>query len=316
MHIVMLEPLGIPEARLMELAKPLTDAGHTFVPCTSKLTEEEKLARAKDADVLLVANAPLSADVIHAASHLQMISVAFTGVDHVPLDLCRARGIVVCNAQGYATDATGELAVGLMLACLRNIVPYDHVVREGGTLAGYTHNTLRGKTVGIIGTGAIGKKVAALTRAFGCDVLGYSRHQDPEAVALGVEYCTLEDLLRRSDIVTLHAPLTEQTRGLINRDRIALMKPTSILINCARGPIVDSRALADALNEGRIAKAGVDVFDTEPPVPSDDPLLHAKNLILTPHVGFYSAESLAARADIVFDNIMAWLAGSPVNVKV
>ena len=311
----MLEPLGVSEECIMEHARPLIDQGHTFVYCGSKLSEEEKQQRAADADVLMIANSPLSAKVIECASRLKMISVGFTGVDHVPMDLCAQKGICVCNAQGYATDSTGELAVGLMLASLRNVVPYDAVVRQGGTLAGYTSNTLRGKTVGIFGTGAIGKKVAALVRAFGCELLGYSRHEDAEAKKLGVAYTTLEDLFRRSDIVTLHAPLTAQTRGVVNRALLDVMKPTAILINCARGPLVDAQALADALNEGRIAKAAVDVFDTEPPVPADNPLLHARNLIMTPHIGFYTEESLAARADIVFDNVAAWMKGTPINVK-
>lgn len=314
MKIVMLEPLGVSEALIREKIQPVTAAGHEFVFCGEKLTDAQKLEAAKDADIFIIANSPLTADVINAAPNLKLISVGFTGVDHVDMELCAEKGITVCNSQGYATDSTAELAVGLMLACLRNIVPYDDVVRDGGTLAGYTHNTLKGKTVGIIGTGAIGTRVAAITKAFGCKIIGYSRSQRPEALSLGLEYKDIDRVFAESDIVTLHAPLTAETKGLASKQRIDSMKETAILINCSRGPLVDSQALADALNEGRIAKAGIDVFETEPPIAGDHPLLNAKNVILTPHVGYYSEESLAARADIVCENISAWLAGKPVNV--
>lgn len=316
MKIVMLEPLGVSEEKIMKMAKPFVDNGDEFVFCGEAIkSEEEKINRAKDADVLIIANSPLTANIINAADRLKMISVAFTGVDHVELEACKKKGIRVCNAQGYATDATGELAVALMLACLRNIVPYDKVVREGGTMHGYKHNTLNGKTIGIVGTGAIGRKVGELTKAFGCRLIGYDVVENQAALDLGIEYKSLEEVFAESDIVTIHAPLLDTTRHLANEKTIGLMKKTGILINCARGPLVDSQALADALNEGRIARAGVDVYEMEPPIPSDHPLLNAKNIILTPHVGFYSEESLEQRLGIVFDNITAWMNGNPINVK-
>ncbi len=316
MKITMLEPLGVSEDKVMEMAQPFLEAGHEFLFCGEPIkTEEEKMERAKDADILIIANSPLTANVINAAENLKMISVAFTGVDHVDLEACEKKGVRVCNAQGYATDATGELTVALMLACLRNIVPYDKVVREGGTIHGYKHNTLKGKTIGIVGTGAIGRKVGELTKAFGCRLIGYDVAENQAAVDLGIEYRSLEEVFAESDIVTMHAPLIESTKHLANKERIGLMKETAILINCARGPLVDSQALADALNEGRIARAGIDVFEMEPPVPADHPLLNAKNVILTPHVAFFSEESLAERVGIVCDNISAWLEGNPINVK-
>lgn len=316
MKITMLEPLGVSEDKVMEMAQPFLEAGHEFLFCGEPIkTEEEKMERAKDADILIIANSPLTANVINAAENLKMISVAFTGVDHVDLEACEKKGVRVCNAQGYATDATGELTVALMLACLRNIVPYDKVVREGGTIHGYKHNTLKGKTIGIVGTGAIGRKVGELTKAFGCRLIGYDVAENQAAVDLGIEYRSLEEVFAESDIVTMHAPLIESTKHLVNKEKIGLMKETAILINCARGPLVDSQALADALNEGRIARAGIDVFEMDPPVPADHPLLNAKNVILTPHVAFFSEESLAERVGIVCDNISAWLEGNPINVK-
>ena len=315
MNIVMLEPLGVPEELLRQKAAPLERAGHTVTICTEKLTEEEKLRRAAGADVFIIANGKLTEKVIAAAPDLKMISVGFTGIDHVDLAACRARGVRVCNAQGYATEATAELALSLMLACLRHLLPYDAAVRHGGTAAGYANRTLRGKTVGILGTGAIGKRVAELARPFGCELLGASRSVDPEAETLGIRYVPVEELFRESDIVTVHVPLNEWTRGLVSRERIDSMKKSAILINCARGGVVDREALADALNQGRIAAAGLDVFYSEPPIPADEPLLTAKNTVLTPHTGFLTEEAMAARLDIVFENVTAWLAGAPVNVK-
>ena len=315
MNIVMLEPLGVPEELLRQKAAPLERAGHTVTLCTEKLTEEEKLRRAAGADVFIIANGKLTEKVIAAAPDLKMISVGFTGIDHVDLAACRARGVRVCNAQGYATEATAELALSLMLACLRHLLPYDSAVRHGGTAAGYANRTLRGKTVGILGTGAIGKRLAELARPFGCTLLGASRSADPAAEALGIRYVSMEELFRESDIVSVHVPLNEWTRGMVSRERIDSMKKSAIFINCARGGVVDREALAEALNQGRIAAAGLDVFESEPPIPADDPLLSAKNTVLTPHTGFFTEEAMAARLDIVFENVTAWLAGAPVNVK-
>ncbi len=315
MNIVMLEPLGVKPEALEAAFASFKDAGHAVTLCTAKLTEEEKIARAKDADIFVIANSPLTAAVINAAEHLKMVCVAFTGIDHVDLEACKAKDVRVCNAQGYATEATAEVAIGMMLSCLRNLVPYDKVVREGGVLAGYKHNTLQGKTVGIVGTGAIGCRVMELAKAFGCKILAYSKSQRQAALDLGAEYVDLETLFAESDIVSLHTPLNAETKGLVSRELIAKMKETAILINCARGAVVDSEALADALNEGRIHAAGIDVYEMEPPIPAEHPLLNAKNAYLTPHVGFFSEESLLDRLGIVIANVDAFLKGAPINVK-
>ena len=168
--------------------------------------------------------------------------------------------------------------------------------------------------MGIIGTGRIGIITAKLFQAFGAKVIAYSRHVRPDVEAMGVTYVSLEELMRESDIISLHTPNNASTRGLISQELIALMKPTALLVNCARGPIVDGAALADALNEGRIAGAAIDVFDVEPPLPADEPLLHAKNTLLTPHVAFLSEEAMIRRAHIVFANLQAYLDGKPENV--
>ena len=157
-------------------------------------------------------------------------------------------------------------------------------------------------------------KVAEIGRAFGCKLLAYSRTMKEEAENIGLEYVSLDELLTKSDIVTLHVPLNKHTESLINRERLSLMKEGSILINTARGPVVDSNALADALNEGRIAGAGIDVFETEPPISPDHPLLKAKNAVLTPHVAFATKEALERRAEIAFDNVVSWMEGIEKNL--
>jgi D-3-phosphoglycerate dehydrogenase len=168
--------------------------------------------------------------------------------------------------------------------------------------------------VGIVGTGAIGTQTARLFQAFGAKVIAYSRTKRPEVEALGVEYRSLEEVAAESDILSIHTPNNAETKGLISADLISTMKPTAILLNVARGAIVDNAALAQALNEGKIAGAGLDVFDMEPPIPEEYPLLHAKNTVLTPHVAFATDESMLRRAAIVFQNVDAWLAGKPENV--
>ena len=243
-----------------------------------------------------------------------MLSVAFTGVDHVGLTACREKGVTVCNAAGYSDETVAELAIGMAVAALRNMVRGDAAVRSGGTSAGLGGREIAGRTVGVIGLGRIGLRTARLFQAFGARVIAFSRTEKPEAKALGIEYCSLDRVLEDSDIVTLHLPNNEQTRGMIGREQIGRMKPDAVFINCARGPIVDNAALAEALNGDRLGFVCADVFDMEPPLPPDYPLLHAKNTLLTPHQGFISEESMERRAGIVFDNVYAWLDGSPKNV--
>jgi len=305
MRIVMLEPLAVDEKVLNSLAAPLIKQGHEFVACQQKIDTET--AKKANADVLIIANSPLSGEVIRANTNLKFISVGFTGIDHVDLKVCKEQGIVIKNAQGYCTDAVAELTFGHIISVLRNITACDAITRQKGTKAGLVGHELKEKTIGIVGTGAIGTRVAEIATVFGCTVLGYNRTEHPEVKRLGVHHVPLEQLMSKSDIVTLHIPLTSETKLLINKDRIALMKPSAVLINMARGAVVDSEALAQALNDQKIAGAGIDVFETEPPLPSNHPLLHAKNVLVTPHVAFATKESMIRRAQITFDNIVSWL---------
>lgn len=315
MKIVIMEPLGIALEKVNALIAPLKAEGHEVVYYESKETEQDKLLeRVQDAEIIMLANQPLSGQIINGCPKLRMLSVAFTGVDHIDLDACRARNIVVCNAAGYSTNAVAELTFGLAIAVIRNIVPCDGRTRSCAAKDGLVGFELCGKTFGVVGTGAIGCKVARIAQAFGCKVVAYSRTQRQELVAAGVEYLPLEQLLAEADFVSLHVPLTEATKGLLNEDAISRMKPSAVLLNTARGGVVDSQALAEALNAGRLAGAGIDVFENEPPIATDHPLCHAKNTVLTPHVAFASKEALEVRAEIVFRNIECWMQGAAQNV--
>lgn len=313
MKIVLLESLGISDELLATYAKKLEEKGHEFAAYPRDMDVNVQIERAKDADVLMIANMPLKGEVIRACKNLKFIDVAFTGVDHVDLEAAKEMGVKVSNASGYSTQAVAELALGMMLSLLRNVPQVDERCRNGRDKSGLVGTELGGKTVGLIGVGAIGARTANLCRAFGCKVLGYKRHVRGDEPSF-VEFVPLDELLARSDIVSLHCPLNDDSRGLIGRAAIAGMKRGAYLINVARGPVVDSQALADALNSGYLAGAGIDVFEAEPPLSADHPLLHSKNTIVTPHVAFASAESMEARCRIVFDNIQKWLEGTPVNV--
>lgn len=313
MKIVLLESLGVSEETLAACAKPLTDAGHTFVAYPKDTDPQVQIERAKDADILMIANMPLSGEVILACKNLKFIDVAFTGVDHVDLDAAKEMGVKVSNAAGYSTQAVAEIALCMMLSLLRNIPQVEQRCRQGQTKDGLVGCELRGKTVGIVGAGAIGCRTAELCHAFGCKVLGYKRHVTGKEPSF-IEFVSLDELLQKSDIVSLHCPINEESKHLINAQSIAKMKQGAYLINTARGPVVDSQALADALNSGYLFGAGIDVFEKEPPLSTDHPLLHSKNTIVTPHVAFASAESMVARAEIVFDNIQSYLDGNQKNI--
>lgn len=314
MKIVMLEPLGVSKDVIERLSDGFKKQGHEFVAYDTIEKDVDKLSeRAKSADVIIIANNPLPSEVISQAENLKYISVAFVGIDHIGTDVCKDRGINISNAAGYCDDAVAELAIGLTLDCLRNISACNSIIRNGGTKDGLVGFELSGKTVGIIGTGGIGCRTAELYKAFGCKLLGYSRSENPRAKELGMEYVSLDTLLKESDIISLHMPLTPETSGLIDKDKIDLMKNNAILINTARGGIVDSKALADALNAGKIAGAGLDVFEMEPPIPNDHPLINAKNAVLTPHIAFATKESIERRAEITFDNVYKWMEGTVQN---
>ena len=313
MKIVLMEPLGVAPEMVDQLAEKLRAEGHEFTAYDSFTTDtEELIQRAGDAEVLMIANHPLPGEVIRSDANLKFISVAFVGIDHVDTEACKEKQISISNTGGYCDDAVAELALGLSLSCLRNIPACNEAVQSGqgkGQLAG---NELAGRTVGIIGTGAIGCRTAEIFKAFRCRIIGYNHSVKERAKELGIELMPLEDVMKQADIISIHTPLTAETKGLIGEKEIGLMKQGAILINTARGPVVDEQALANALREGRI-KAGVDVYEKDPPLPENHPLLGAPNLVCTPHVGFDTQESIERRAEMAFENVYAWLSGNPVR---
>ncbi|MDY3983365.1 MAG: 2-hydroxyacid dehydrogenase [Veillonellaceae bacterium] len=313
MNLSITEPLGISQAKVDELSKQYlpADVEVTYYN-TPTADEAEKIARAKSADAVIIANSPFKDDVLTKCLNLRFISVAFTGVDHLGMDYCKAHNITVSNCSGYANVAVSELVMGLALSLYRKLRDCDDAVRTGGTRDGLLGLELHGKTFGVIGAGAIGLHTIKLAQAFGCNVVAYNR--TPKSIP-GVTFLSLDDVLKQSDIVSLHVPLTNATTHLINADKLALMKSSAILINTARGAVVDNQALANALEKGTIAGAGIDVFEMEPPIPSKHPLLHAPNPLLAPHIGFATAEAMEKRAVIAFENVAAWLKGQPQNVQ-
>ncbi len=311
MKLVIAEPLAVSDALIETLSKDMKEKGWTIETYPDRPKDQADLGRRlQDADAAVIANYPLRRDALEHAGKLQYLCVAFTGTDHVDTGFCREKKIAVSNCAGYSTEAVAELAFGMALGLFRSLKTADIHTREGGTSQGLMGIELSGKRFGIIGTGAIGRRTAAIASAFGCDVWGYNRTPKDESI----HYADLDTVLSTSDIISIHLPLTDETRGLISAEKIALMKPTAILINTARGPVIDNAALAKALQSGTIAGAAIDVYETEPPLPEDHPLLSAPHCLLSPHIGFFSAEAMQKRAVIVFDNLKAWEEGKQKNV--
>lgn len=312
MIIKLLEPLNVSDEMIQELSEPLIDLGHDFIYYKTKTTDvNELIKRSEQADVIMIANNPYPKEVIESNPQLKLINVAFTGYDHVGLD---NNQIKMCNASGYANTAVAELVIGLVLDVYRKITQSDAELRTPAFPGPFQGAEIKGKVVGIIGAGKIGLETAQLFKAFGATVVADDYLPTEEGTAMGITYLPQDEVFKQADIVSLHVPLLPETKGLVSAEKLALMKPSAILINCARGPIVDNAALAEALNSGVIAGAGIDVFDMEPPIPADYPLLQAKNAVLTPHVGFLTNEAMERRARIAFANTLSFLQGTATNL--
>lgn len=316
MKISLIEPLNIDQEIIKQLAQPLIDMGHEFTYYSNIAENEEELYnRCKDSEIVMIANHPLPGDVIQRLNQTKLINIAFTGVDHVDQQAAKDKGILLANASGYSRHAVPELSVGMALELYRQLSQSHLDTLKAESFPGKRMGReLFGKTVGIIGTGQLGINTAKLYKAFGCKLLGFNRSIKDEAIAIGIEYQSLDDVLIQSDIISLHLPLTNETRKIISSEKISLMPNYSILINVARGDLVDNVALAKALNSGKISGAGIDVFESEPPLKSNHPLLTAKNCILTPHIGYLTQEAMIERAKIVFENTLAYIEGHPQNI--
>ncbi len=312
MRIAIMESLGITDQELAALEKPFEAQGVEFMAYARTTDPARLIDEAKDADGMILANMPMPAEVIRACPNLKFIDIAFTGVDHVGLETARERGIAVSNASGYSNEAVAELVLGMVLSLARNIRQVEDRCRAGKTKDGLVGWEIQGKTVGIVGLGNIGSRTAELFHAFGANILACSATYHENA-PFYVDQVSLEELLQNSDIVVLHVPLNASTRGMIDREKLAMMKPSALLINVARGPVVVAADLAEALEKGVIAGAGIDVFDREPPLDPENPLLHAPKTLVTPHVAFATRESMRLRAEIVFQNLADWMAGDQSN---
>lgn len=290
---------------------------HTWVdyPDTRPADVVERL---RDAQIAVINKLRIDAAVLAQLPALRMIALAATGSDNVDLAACRARGIVVSNVRGYADTSVPEHVISLMLALSRNLMAYHQDVRAGRwpqsrhfCFLDHPIRDLRGATLGLVGQGSLGGGVARLAEAFGMQVLWSER---PGADRVRAGRVAFGEVLKCSDVLSLHCPLDANTRGMIDRAALQAMKSSAFLINTARGALVDEAALADALRQGLIAGAAIDVLSTEPP-PSDHPLLapDIPNLIVTPHVAWASGEAMAAMAAQVVQNIDAFLCGAPRN---
>jgi glycerate dehydrogenase len=281
--------------------------------------QDEVVARLAGATVAVTNKVPLRAAALERLPDLKLIAIAATGTDNVDLDACRERGIVVSNIRDYSLVSVPEHCFALLLALRRNLRAYALDVEAGRwetssrfCLLEHPIGDLAGSRLGIVGYGALGQRVAYLGRAFGMEIAAHSRSPIADA---GVEQLPLDELLATSDVVSLHLPLTEQTRHLIGERELGLMKKDAILLNTARGALVDEAALANALMSNSIGGAGFDVLSQEPPPPGNPLLgLRLPNFILTPHVAWASAGSMQTLADMLVDNIEAWAAGAPRNV--
>jgi glycerate dehydrogenase len=313
--IVFLDRATLPPE--IELRRPdFADELVTF----EKTAPEEVAGRIRDADVVIINKVPIRDTTLASAPRLRLVAVAATGYDNVDLAACTARGIAVLNIRNYAVNTVPEHTFALIFALRRSICAYRQSVAAGAwQKAGqfcyfdYPVNDIAGATLGIIGDGALGQSVAAIGRALGMRVL-FSSYKG--VAGMGPLYTPFEEVLRLSDVITLHCPLLPSTRHMIAAPEFAQMQRRPLLINTARGGLVDEHALVDALKQGQISGAGFDVVTTEPP-PQDHPfmrLLELPNFILTPHVAWSSREAIQALADQLTENIELFWRGTPRNV--
>lgn len=285
-------------------------------------TEPEKIIeRAKGAEILIINKTVIDRHLLDALSpELKYIGLQSTGYNVVDCEYARELGITVCNIPAYSTNAVAQLVFAFILQITNEVTLHSNAVMEGEwcTCPDFCFwkkplTELDGKTIGIIGFGSIGHRVATIAEAFGMNVLAYNPRPKNKGDLKTIQFVDMDTLLAESDIITCHCPLTPQTENLINKNNIAKMKKSAILINTSRGPVVDEQALADALNHNRIMAAGLDVLKVEP-AKKDNPLLKAKNCYITPHIAWAAKETRARLLRILEENIVAYLNGKPQNV--
>jgi glycerate dehydrogenase len=288
----------------------------TVYPRTSR---EETVARAKDAEIVFTNKVVLDAPIFKALPRLKYVGVLATGYNVVDVEAAHRQGIIVTNIPAYSTDSVAQTTFALIFAITNRVEHYARQNRNGrwSDNPDFCYwdtplNEVAGKTIGIVGLGHIGMRVAAIARQFGMDVFALTSKNSAD-LPDGIQKTTLDGLLAVSDILTLHCPLTDSTREMINRDTLAKMKPSAILINTGRGPLVNEQDVADALAEGRLAAYGADVMCSEPPR-ADNPLLLQPNAFITPHVAWATREARERLMAIAVDNVKAFVEGHPQNV--
>lgn len=311
MKISLINPLLVDDKIIQSHKEKIEKLGHEFQYFKdSAKDDDEIIERLNDSDVAIITNNKFSKKVIDN-TNLKLIDVAFTGYNHVDMAACKENDIIVENASGYSDDSVAELVIGLTISLMRKFDKNNKNIFEDESF-NLLGQIIKGKTVGIIGTGKIGTRVIELFKAFGANILAFNKSEKNQVKNLGAKYVSLEELLKNSDIVSIHLPQNDETIGFIGKDELDLMKDKAILINCARGPIVDNNYLSKLLNEDKL-RAGIDVFDMEPPLEKDYPLRNAKNVLLTNHVGYLTEEAMKIRCEIVFDNLYKFLDGEIVN---
>lgn len=286
---------------------------------TSLTDPAEAIARIGDAEAVITNKTPLPKSVFDACPNIQYVGVLATGYNVVDVSAAKEKGIPVCNIPTYGTAAVGQFAIALLLEICHHIGHHDKAVHEGR----WEHNDdwcfwdyplieLDGKTMGIIGFGRIGQATGRIAKALGMKVIAYDEYPSDSGRAIG-EYVSLDSLLENADVISLHCPLFPATQGIINKDTIAKMKDGVIILNNSRGPLIVEQDLADALSSGKVAAAGLDVVSTEP-IKGDNPLLGAKNCLITPHISWAPKESRQRLMDIAVEDLRAFVAGNPINV--
>ena len=299
----------------------LEQLGDVTVYDRTSYTESPLIAeRIGDAEIVVMNKTPISRATLDKCPNIKLIAVLATGYNVVDIAYAKEKGIPVCNVPNYGGYSVSQFAIALLLEICHHIGHHDETVKAGKwehcadwCYWDYPLIELAGKTYGLLGCGNIGVHTAAIASALGMHVIAYDMRQRDEALQLGVEYVSLDELFARSDVLGLQMPLFPFNTGIINRENIAKMKDGVIIINNSRGQMVVEQDLADALNSGKVAAAGLDVVSTEP-IRGDNPLLTAKNCILTPHISWAPRESRQRIMDTTAENVKAFLAGSPVNV--
>jgi D-3-phosphoglycerate dehydrogenase len=311
MKIVISDPIFLPE----EYRKKLEALGGLEVFESMPSSIEEFISRIRDADIVIVGRYGFSEKAFIAARNLKMVSVWQTGYDNIDIKAATEKDVIVSNVHDYAFDSVAEMVFALILNLERKVHLADVGLRNGNfDWRNYIGNQIMGKTIGVVGIGSIGTRVIQIAHGFNMNVIAYAHHpNDKAANNLGVTFVDLETLLKESDIISLHVPLTPATEKMIGTRELARMKKSAILINTARGKVIDEDALIKALREKQIGGAGLDVFEREP-LPLNSPLLEFENVALTPHVAFLSHESLEECTHICVQNVEKFVEGKPQNV--